>query len=239
MSVRQTQVLKALIDEYVDTALPVGSEALEKKYGLGVSPATIRNEMAELSDQGYLRQPHTSAGRVPTPKAMKFYIEQLMEEKGISVTDEVKAKEDVMEAKGDLDRIFSEATQALAGMTHTLAVSALSDNDRIWHSGYAHVFSNPEFADIAVCESLFSFLEESKRVNELFFGRDVISPIEVLFGEDLGWPNFTPVGVVTGHIKVQGKNAAISVIGPTRLSYPSVIPAIRYVGGLVEQATNI
>src|SRR3990172_6835296 len=101
LTARQTQILKAIIDEYIETADPVGSEALEKKYNLGVSPATIRNEMVSLTKTGYLRQPHTSAGRIPSPNAMKFYIGQLMEEKQMSLTDEVKAKEEVWDSRGD------------------------------------------------------------------------------------------------------------------------------------------
>jgi len=92
---RQTQILKVIIDEYIETAEPVGSDSLEKKYNLGVSPATIRNEMSLLTKSGYLKQPHTSAGRVPTSGAMKFYVDQLMEEKQMSLTDEVKAKKEI------------------------------------------------------------------------------------------------------------------------------------------------
>src|SRR3990172_11919944 len=103
LTARQTQVLKSLIDEYIDTAEPVGSESLDKKYSLGVSPATIRNEMMDLTRMGYLRQPHTSAGRVPSPKAMKFYIDQLMDERRMSVAEEVKVKEGVMGVKDDLN----------------------------------------------------------------------------------------------------------------------------------------
>jgi len=94
ITARQTQILKSIVDEYIETAEPVGSEALDKKYNLGVSPATIRSEMASLTKAGFLRQPHTSAGRIPGPKAMKFYVEQLMEEKQMSLTEEVKAKEE-------------------------------------------------------------------------------------------------------------------------------------------------
>ena len=83
LTARQTQILKVIVDEYIATAAAVGSEALDKKYNLGVSPATIRNEMVSLTKSGYLKQLHTSAGRVPTPVAMKFYIDQLMEEKQI------------------------------------------------------------------------------------------------------------------------------------------------------------
>lgn len=238
LTARQTQILKSLIDEYIETAEPVGSEAIEKKYNLGVSPATIRNEMATLTELTFLRQPYTSAGRIPTPKAMKFYIEQLMEEKQMSITDEVKAKEEVWDARKDVDALFKEATQALASRTSNLAVGALSDENKVWHAGYANVFANPEFADMAVCESLFSLLEEVSKINELFFGREPVSPVEVFFGEEMGWPELSPIGVVASHFSVQGKPAALGVIGPMRLSYPTVIPVIRYFGNLIQEVAG-
>src|SRR3990170_873926 len=117
LTARQTQILKALIDEYIETAEPVGSEALDKKYSLGISPATIRNEMVDLTNLKYLKQPHTSAGRIPTPLAMKFYIDQLMEEKQMSLVDEVKAKEEVWGSRDDIDELMNEATHALASRT--------------------------------------------------------------------------------------------------------------------------
>jgi len=84
---RQNQILKSVVDEYITTADPVSSEQLEKKYNLGVSPATIRNEMVDLTQMGFLRQPHTSAGRIPTPLALRFYIDHLMQEKKLSLAD--------------------------------------------------------------------------------------------------------------------------------------------------------
>src|SRR4030043_672361 len=111
---RQTQILKTIINEYISTAEPVGSEAMDKKYNLGVSPATIRNEMVALTKAGYLKQPHASAGRVPTPVAMKFYINQLMEEKQMSLVDEVKAKEEGGGSRDDVDKMMDEETHALA-----------------------------------------------------------------------------------------------------------------------------
>ena len=89
---RQIQILKAIIEEYIATALPVGSETLDKKYNLGVSPATIRNEMVRLTDMKMLQQPHTSAGRSPTPEALKYYVDELMKPHDISVTEEVAVK---------------------------------------------------------------------------------------------------------------------------------------------------
>lgn len=238
LTARQTQILKALIDEHIETADAVGSENLDKKYNLGVSPATIRNEMAALTKAGYLKQTHTSAGRIPTPVGMKFYINQLMEEKAMSLADEVKVKEEVWDVRADLDNLLQEATHALAERTKSLAVAA-TDEGKVWHAGYANLFNNPEFADLDLCSNLFSFLEEANRIHELFFERPLSgSPIDIFFGEELGWPELTPIGVVSTHFSAKGKNGVLSVIGPVRLSYPTIIPALRYFRSLIEEVTK-
>lgn len=239
LSARQIQILKLLIDEYIETAEPVGSEALDKKYNLGVSPATIRNEMSSLIKSGFLKQIHTSSGRVPTPKAMKLYIDQLMEEKQMSLAEEVKAKEDVGKGKGDIDRIMDEATHALARQTGNMALAAVDTYNKIWHAGYANVFANPEFADMMLCESLFSMIDEVERMNDLMFHRlNPSSILDVMFGEELSWPNLSPVSIVTTHFNVYGKKGALGVVGPARLSYPRVVPVLKYFGSLIEEATR-
>jgi heat-inducible transcriptional repressor len=235
LTARQTQILKSLIDEYIETAEPVGSENLEKKYNLGVSPATIRAEMCALTKMSYLRQLHTSAGRIPAPKAMKFYIDQLMDERQMSLAEEVKVKEDVMGAKSDIDKVLEEATQSLAQATRSLAVGAVDDEDKLWHAGFANVFTNPEFEDFKATANLFSFLEEVQRMHELFFQRMTgTSAVEVIFGEELGWPGFKPIGVVGTRFELMGKSCALGVIGPARLPYPRVIPVMRYFRDIFE-----
>jgi heat-inducible transcriptional repressor len=236
LTVRQTQILKAIIDEYINMAEPVGSESLEKKYNLGVSPATIRNEMMNLTKIGYLRQPHTSAGRIPSPRAMKFYIDQLMEERQMSLADEVKVKEDVRIKSGDIGGLLDEATHELSHVTQSLAVCTLDKQDKIWHAGYSHVFESPEFNDFEATSSLFSFLEEMSQMRELFFRRMTgLSPVEVVFGEELGWPGFDTVGVVGSRFVIGDTQGALAVIGPTRLPYERVIPILRYFRDLIEE----
>ena len=238
LTARQTQVLKALIDEYIESAEPVGSEVLEKKHDLGVSSATIRNEMVSLTKAGFLKQPHTSAGRVPTPYAMKFYIDTLMEEKQMSLADEVKAKEEVWDVRDDTDQLMSEAVQSLAQRTGNLAIATVDEDGRVWHSGYANVFANPEFADLALCADLFSMLEEADSIHDLFFKRvRAGSPFDVIFGEDLGWPTMAPVSVVATQFNLRGKTAALGVIGPARLC-PTVIPILRYFGKMMQEVTR-
>src|SRR4030042_3046953 len=238
LSATQTQILKALIDEYIETAEPVGSENLDKKYNLGLPPATITNEMGMLTKIGYLKQPHPSAGRVPTPTAMKVFIDQLMEEKQMSLADEVKAKEEVWDAKEDIDELLTEATHALAERTRSLTVAA-TDEGKVWLSGYSNIFTNPEFADLHTCANLFNFLEEAEKIHELFFERPLSgSPIDVFFGEELGWPDLSPVGVIATHFSAKGKNGALGIIGPVRISYPTVIPVLRYFRNLIEEVAG-
>lgn len=238
---RQTQILKAITDEYIETAQAVGSESLDKKYNLGVSPATIRNEMVTLTKSGYLKQLHTSAGRVPTPVAMKFYIDQLMEEKQMSLVDEVKAKEEVWDSRADLKNLMEEATHALAERTQSIAIAALNEGhgNKFWRSGHSYVFQNPEFSDIRVCADLFSFLEEGDKLQRLFFEiSEPTSVMDVLFGEELGMPGLGSTGIVTTHFNVRGKPAVLGIIGPARLSYPTVIPVLRYFRNLIEEVAS-
>ncbi len=238
LTARQTQILKVLIDEYVEKATPVGSEILEKKYNLGVSSATIRNEMVKLTSLGYLKQPHTSAGRIPTPKAMRFYIDQLMEEKKMSLTDEVKAKEEVWDVRKDLNALMEEAVHSLATRTGNLAVAMVDDEGRIWHSGYANIFANPEFSDLELCANLFSLLEEVNSLHDIFFERaNDSSEVRVIFGEELGWRTLSPIGFAATQFRVMRKNAALGVIGPARVS-PTVIPILRYFSQLIQEVSQ-
>lgn len=243
---RQTQILKTIIDEYIETAEAVGSEALDKKYNLGVSPATIRNEMATLTKSGYLRQLHTSAGRIPSPLAMKFYINQLMEEKQMSLVDEVKAKEEVWDSRSNIDQLMVEATHALASRTKSLAVAAVRDitagrqakKDRFWQAGHSYIFKNPEFTNVQICADLFSVLEEMDKLDRIFFGTNNSSPLDVMFGEELNWPGLAPTGIIATHFNIQGKPGALCVIGPARVDYGTVIPILRYFGNMIEEVAN-
>lgn len=237
---RQTRILKAIIEEYMETATPVGSENLEKKYELGVSPATVRNEMIKLTKAGYLKQPHTSAGRVPTKEAFKFYIGHLMEEKKLSVADEVAAREKVWDVRFDFDKLMHEATKALAQRTQTLAVAATNEGD-IYHAGYANILTMPEFYDIDITRTILEMLDETKSLLELFnkaFGEE---PIHFLFGDELGFEFLEPCGMVFTRFEAgPKKSGSIGVIGPSRINYSVVVPTVRYFGGLIEElARNI
>lgn len=235
LSPRQTQILKAIVEEYISTAEPVASEQLEKKYSLDISPATIRNEMSLLTKQGYLRQPHTSAGRIPTSIALRFYVDHLMQEKHLSVAEEVSAKERVWDSRDDFDRLMRQVSLALAERTHNLSIAATDEGD-IYYAGTANILEMPEFYDIDVTRSLLTLLDEPTRLRQLFFEKTYgADPIHIVFGQDLGWPYLDPVGIAFTHFSgPQGHQGTLAVVGPCRLDFPYVFPVLRYFSRMVN-----
>lgn len=230
---RQITILKAIIEEYMASAEPVGSETLEKKFSLGVSPATIRNEMMHLTDLGMLYQPHTSAGRSPTPVAIKYYVEHLMKPKDMSVADEVAVKEQIWDHRQQMDKLLRESTRALAERTHTLALTATNDGD-LYYSGAGNILNMPEFYDFQMTQALLSALDQY----DFWWG--VISkqtdPFDILLGEDFYSRGFfNRMGFV--YRKFGGGNfqGAVCIVGPSRLNYPYIIPLVQYVGSLIDE----
>ena len=231
---RQNKILKAIIDEYVATAEPVGSETLDKKYTLGVSPATLRNEMMSLTKAGYLLQTHTSAGRIPTPSAMRYYIQNLMKTKDMSVSEEVAVKEKLGESKKEFQKMLSDATKELAKRTKSLAVAA-DNEDNTYYSGVSNILNAPEFYDIDLTRSLLEMLDQVDNMHKLFAHGANVNEIQILMGEELGQRMFAPCGMIYtrfGNSKIGG---TIGILGPYRFNYPVVIPTIRYFGDTIDQ----
>ncbi len=118
---RRLDVLRAIVEDYVHTREPVGSKALVERHSLGVSPATIRNDMAVLEESGYIHQPHTSAGRVPTDKGYRLFVNQISTLKPLS-TAERSAIQHLLEGAVDLDDVVERTVRLLAQLTHQVAV---------------------------------------------------------------------------------------------------------------------
>ena len=115
LSDRKQKILQAIIDEYIGTAEPVGSRAISKKNELGLSSATIRNEMADLEEMGYLIQPHTSSGRIPSDKGYRLYVDHLMEEKDREISE---MKDFVIEKTEKMEKVLKQAAKLLASNTN-------------------------------------------------------------------------------------------------------------------------
>ncbi|HUD19469.1 MAG TPA: hypothetical protein VMR81_03435 [Patescibacteria group bacterium] len=230
---RQIQILKAIIEEYIATAEPVGSETLDKKYNLGVSPATIRNEMVRLTDMKLLNQPHTSAGRSPTPAAMQYYVSQLMKTHDLSVTDEVAVKEKMWDYRQEVDKLLREATKTLAEKTKTLAITATADGD-LYYAGAANVLDMPEFYDYELTHELFETLDRFDFWWAILKQHDVVS--DIVLGNDMGERGLlSQCGFIYTKFNSQHVSGAIGVVGPSRLNYQIIVPVVTYMGGLIGE----
>ena len=121
---RKKKILQLIIEDYISTAEPVGSRTIARKYDLGLSPATIRNEMSDLELLGYLEQPHTSAGRIPSPQGYRLYVDELMEKPGETADDDGAALQQTVLAKvRELDHLVQEAGRLLTSLTNYASVA--------------------------------------------------------------------------------------------------------------------
>ena len=234
---RQVAILKAIIEEYIATAEAVGSETLDKKYSLGVSPATIRNEMVRLTDMKLLKQPHTSAGRSPTPEALQVYVEHLMKAKDMSVAEEISVKEKIWDYRQEVDKLLREATRTLAGNTKTLAITATKDGD-MYISGTANILDMPEFYDYELTHALFAALDRVDFWWELVEHQP--DTVDILLGDEFGGRGpLGECGFVFNKFETPHISGMIGVVGPSRLNYARLVPVVRYMGGLIrELSTN-
>ena len=233
---RQIDILKVIIKEYTETGTAVGSEILEKKYKLGVSPATIRNEMVELAKKNYLKKTHFSSGRIPSAKGFRFYIKHLMKQKEMSTTDEVSYKNSVWDERKESHRLLSQAVKVLSQKTGLLSLVTTNLGD-IYYSGMANLLNQPEFLDINLSRTLFGRLDEisfwEKILNDMFSLEDEI--YYMLGEEDFHDPVFDCCASVFGEFESSKIKGIIGVIGPKRMSYDAVIPQIKYFSGLLEE----
>lgn len=237
LSPRQAVLLKAIIEEYTATAEPVGSLTLEKKYNMGVSPATIRNEMAALTSSGFLIQPHTSAGRIPTPMALKYYVRELIKEEDLSVAEEVEVKEKVWDHRHNMNKVLKELTRTLAQKTKALAIACTSNGD-VFNSGHANILANPEFYDIDVAREVLEMVDEFARLNTLLHKAIGEESVHILVGDDMDSDHFHDLGLIFIDFSAGKTTGSIGIIGPNRLAYSSVIPTMRYFSRLIDEISG-
>lgn len=122
MDERKFKILQAIIDDYILTAVPVGSRTISKKYDMGLSSATIRNEMSDLEELGYLDQPHVSAGRIPSAKAYRLYVDQLLQAGRLHSDSDAAIRAHFMGRRRQMEDVIDHAAQVLSNLTHYTAV---------------------------------------------------------------------------------------------------------------------
>lgn len=230
MTDRQAQILAAIIEQYAEVAAPVGSVMLAKLFN--VSSATIRAEMARLEEAGMIAQPHTSAGRVPTDRGYRFYVNQL------TASDEPHSSERPVQAlttrvlqAGSADLAIRSAVDTLVELTNNVGLATIGD--QLYLSGFGRLFTRPEFINngsvhevAALLDNIEPWLREAAP-NE---------PLNVYIGSE------NPIGKSSGCSLIVSRFRSpysdfsyIGVLGPTRQSYRDVMHIVGSAGQVLEQ----
>lgn len=225
---RQQQLLQAIIKEFIETGEAVGSLSLQDKYDFNVSPATIRNEMANLVENGYLYMKHTSGGRIPTTKAWRFYVRNLKPKKNqINVVVQEKVKNQLNILKFETEKLMIRSLEYLHQMTKNTSVALVGNN--IYHVGLGSMIALPEFEDKSKLQGMINLLEDYKSLSKLFSNYEN-EDIAILIGEESGYDELNDYTVIFTTLKVfEDKKAFLAVIGPNRMKYGTVIPAVKYI----------
>ncbi|OGL30598.1 transcriptional regulator [Candidatus Saccharibacteria bacterium RIFCSPHIGHO2_12_FULL_41_12] len=230
MSPRQEQILKSIIEQYAEVASPVGSSLLAKVFG--VSSATIRAEMADLERRGLITQPHTSAGRIPTDKGYRYYVNTLSEETNPVDKRTERALSARVSDTNAPERTIRSAVDTLVEMTHNLGLATIGN--QLYMSGLTNLFAQPEFSSgvhvrevASLLDNLEPWLHEAKP-NE---------PLSVFIGQE------NPIGRNSGCSLIISKfrspysdSSYIGVLGPTRQSYKGVMNLVKRTGESLEEA---
>jgi len=237
MDKRKEQILNIIIKEYIKTGIPVGSSALVSKYKMDISPATVRNEMALLEDEGYIAQPHTSAGRIPTEKAYNFYIQNLKIKK-ISNDFFLKFNDILVDSK---EESFKKMARALSEITNSAIFWAFHRHN-LYYTGVSNLFKQPEFmpgVSKLPVEKNFDILYDISAIIDRM--EDIIDEIfeKVEFGENIYLGSKNPFGNFCGTImykyKSEEKIGIFGLLGPMRIDYEKNISLMRQIFEKINQ----
>lgn len=230
MTDRQQQILCAIVEQYAEVASPVGSNLLAKVFG--VSSATIRAEMAELERIGYISQPHTSAGRVPTDKGYRFYVNRLSEEKELATErHSQRALAARVQDGGVPERAIRNAVDTLVELTHNLGLATIGN--QLYISGLSNLFGQPEFVQASQVQQVARLLDNLEP-----WLREAApnQPLSVYIGSE------NPIGrsagcslIISRFHSPYSDKSYIGVVGPTRQSYRDVMSLVRHAGVMLEE----
>lgn len=227
-------VLSASVNAYINTALPVSSESLAREFNL--SSATVRSIFAELEEEGYLTHPYTSAGRIPTDKGYRYYVDFLtaqlkpLEKEKKSIIKEIKNKIEC------LDDLLEKTSEVISTITrYTGIVSLLEWEDKFFYRGLSHILEQPEFQDSERIRLLIKMLEEKKKLIDII-NRDFKEPTKIYIGAELGCPEIDICSLVVSRYR-RGKkqDGRLAVLGPRRMNYNHIIPTLDFISQVLSE----
>lgn len=232
MTERQQQILRAIVEQYAEVAFPVGSNLLAKAFR--VSSATVRAEMAELERLGFIAQPHTSAGRVPTDKGYRFYVNSLAENVEQDTLAERRGERALtarVQDSGVPERAIRNAVDTLVELTHNLGLATIGN--QLYMSGLSNLFGQPEFMNRSQVQQVAQLLDNLEP-----WLREAApnQPLSVYIGSE------NPIGrsagcslIISRFHSPYSDRSYIGVLGPTRQSYRDVMNLVHRAGETLEE----
>ena len=224
---RQEKLLNTIIAEYIELAQPVSSQRLEKKYDFGICPATIRIEMQKLTDNGFLCQPHTSAGRVPTDKGYRFFVDNLAEKE----FEDFKIGDWFENEIEDNIKFIQSITKNLAHISGVLALSYLDKEKVFWKEGWEEILKEPEFGEKDFAVNFAEFLENFENNIGDF---EIDSGIKIYIGKENPFKGAKEFSLISSKYHLPNEEGIVSLLGPKRMAYDKNISLINSLTKLLE-----
>lgn len=218
---RKHEVLKAIIQQFINTAEPVGSQTILVSYKFSVSPATIRNDMASLEKEGLIYQPHTSSGRVPTDHGYRIFIDEMTDydtarKQAVRVLHEVRKNFMVEKVK---EKIY-DCVELIARSTENVSFATLPDNSRTFYLGLANVLRQPEFlSDNIRASQVIEVLERSDNFISLLRELDTDDTIKTFVGKENILEQIQSCSLMVTKYHIHGHSGYLGILGPTRMNY--------------------
>jgi len=226
---RKKKVLKKVVEEYIKKARPVSSGVLVRKDFPKLSSATIRNEMMDLTNEGFLFQPHTSAGKIPTSRGFKFFLDNFLEEKKPSRLEKnifLHIKERFIEKR----KRIKELAKRLAEISEEAVVVAFSKDD-FYYTGLSYLFRQPEFKNISLIHNISEVIDHLDETMKNIFDR--IKEAKILIGDESPFGNKS--AVIFDRLKIDNQKVVIGILGPIRMDYNRNLGLIKFIRRLYER----
>lgn len=225
MQERKKALFNTIFKEYIKTAQPVGSTLLVDKYSLGYSAATIRNEMMALEKEGFLYQPHTSAGRIPTEKGYRYYLVNFLEAKELTPKEQELVQRVVRRNKKDPEILLKSLAKLLAEVSQRAVFLSL-DSHSTYYTGIANLFAQPEFQQFKLIRNISEIIDHlDEVVSEL--NREVGKETKILLGRENPFGN--ECGTVFRHYISKSDKGIVGILSPLRLDYGRSLGLINHI----------
>jgi transcriptional regulator of heat shock response len=237
---RKLKILQAIVSDFITTAEPVGSRTISRKYITDVSPATIRNEMADLEEMGYLTHPHTSAGRVPSDKAYRLYVNKLMDKYELAENDKKRIRREITSHVEELEKTIRHASELLSELTNLTSFATMEDMYRaqLFLEGMTRIFAQPEFNSVDRAKHFLAMIDRRDDLTRTIVKRD--GGITITIGDENSSDIMPDSSIITATYHIDGNFVGkLGVIGPTRMNYGEITSVIDYITKNLDRAFKL